>query len=608
MDEPLDKSCRIQWQRSKPHLSAWKGNIGRSIAILAFVFMQATTISVQAQNYERYRPLGPSDLPPSGAAEIPEQKLPPANLDDRILVNCLDAVVIVDHSEKVSLDETIDQLEGLHYEFDRSNSLVFQAGIKGLVDSHLGKPLSLKSLNQLARQIARQYKACGQPIVDIQIPEQRITGGTLHLVIIESKIGEVLIKPDCVFDCVELDRWIDCTREGNYVFESDLQSDLFWVNQNPFRRVSVDFQKGTNSGTTDVIYQSHDVTPIRGYLGMDDTGVQSLNYGRVYAGLMYGNLFNRGGTLSYQYTTDQDFARLKAHSVSYNQPVNRDYSFNTYGSWATVTPVLGGGLIQQGESWQAGIGITRHLERTAKHSQSLSAGIDFKSTNNNLEFSGSQVAASNADLIQLRLGFDDIVRHSQDESTRFKLDMFVGPGSGFTNSNTAAAFDSIRPGAATEYAYARFLGEDTSLIGCDWMLLSRLTGQITSDRLLFSETLGLGGFDTIRGFDQRASNGDSGWIANLEFGPKTIRWGEQDDPHSLRLYSFLDVGNSYIMHARAGEDRYTLAASTGFGLRFNVSDRLTARLDYGFAFKDIDGANRNDRLHLGFTWIPGERP
>ncbi len=577
-------------------------------AVLALLAIAISNTS-QAQNFERYRPLDPSRLPNTTAPEtVPAPDLPAANQDDRLLIDCLQAVVVVDRADKVSLDPRIDDLHGLQYNVAAEDSLVFSDSIRNILHAHIGRPLSLRSLNQLARQISKVYRDGGQPIVDVQIPEQRISGGTLHLVIVESIIGRVLIEPGCVFSCDELDRWIDCTCPGDRVYEDKLQSDLFWVNQNPFRRVKVDFRPGETAGTTDVIYKSHDVMPLRGYIGGDDTGVKSLNYGRLFAGVMYGNLFNRGGQLSYQYTTDQSFQHLHAHSVSYNHAVNRRYSVGAYGSHATVSPMLSGGLSQDGESWQVGVNATRHLIREAQHSRNLTAGIDFKSTNNNLEFAGSTVSASNADLVQLRFGIDDFVRSSVDEYMLLKGEIFAGPGGGLTGAHSTAAFQTLRPGTSTDYVYARFTGEDTSLVGRSWMLLSRLTGQVSSERLLFSETLGLGGYDTIRGFDQRAFNADSGWIANFEFGPRTERWGAEDDIHSRRFFVFTDLGNGYLSNARPGEDAYTFAASAGVGLRFNVSDRLSCRLDYGYGWQDISNSERSNRLHMGFTWIPGERP
>ena len=582
-----------------------KLRLSASIMVVSILILCVS--SAHAQNFQRYKP---QEIParPERKSDIPASDLPAENQDDRALVDRLDAVILVDDSSRILMDESIDSLEGLHLKFSASDSIVHRSDIRKIVNRYLGQPISLRNINHLTRDIIKYYQQCGQPIVDVVVPEQRITGGTLQIVIVETRIGRVMIQPGSVFECQELDRWIACTRPGDRVYESSLQSDLFWLNQNPFRRVSVDFEKGTEPGTTDVYFKSTDVTPLRGYLGADDTGVKSLNYGRVFAGVSYGNAFNRGGILGYQYTTDQEFTRLEAHSANYTQPINRDFSVNSFGSWAGVSPELGGGLNQDGESWQFGLALIHHLIRDPRHSRNLSAGVDFKSTNNNLEFAGSTVVDSNADLVQLRFGFDDLVRYDQDRYQLLRADTYVGPGGGATGAHSAAAFETIRPGTSPDYIYARATAERTALLNGDWLILGRVTGQVASERLLFSETLGLGGFETLRGFDERASNADHGWIANIEFGPKTFRWGCEDDPRTLRPYTFMDLGNGYLSDPLPGEDAYTFAVSTGVGFRYAMSDRLSARLDWGYGFEDFGSGTRNNRFHCGVTWIPGKRP
>ncbi len=465
------------------------------------------------------------------------------------------------------------------------------------------------SILDLAREIHQHYRKCKLPIVDVQIPEQRITGGTMQLVVIESRIDRVRVQRGCYFDCEEVSRWIACTRAGDRVYEPNLENDLLWLNQNPFRRVSVDFQKGSAAGTTDVIYKVSDVRPVRGCMGIDDTGVQSLNYGRFFTGFSYGDLFGRGGILGYQYTTDEEFALLKAHSLSYTQPLSRCYSWQSYGSWAAVSPELPAGLVQDGESWQTGSGLVRHLIRTRDEAANVELGAEFKSTDNNLEFTGSTVAASNADLFQLHLGYDHFKRgRLPDEYARLDMDMFVGPGGGMTGVHSAAAFTSIRPGTSPDYIYGKAGLELSRVVHECWQMVSRLSGQVASERLLFSETLGIGGFDSLRGFDQRAFNADHGWIANFEFGPRTQYWGCEVDQRVLRNYAFMDLANGYLDEPLPGEDASTFAWSTGLGARFQISDRLIARFDYGIGLVDLDNVIRNDRGHFTLTWIPGPRP
>ncbi|SMP69805.1 Hemolysin activation/secretion protein [Neorhodopirellula lusitana] len=560
-----------------------------------------------AQNYEAYKPL----KLPARPGELPEvdakSDLPAPVEDDRVLVQALEAVVIVDHGDKIDKTDAIDSLVGIHYDFEEPDSLVYKHAIRGIVQRAIGQPITLRRINELSRDIIKQYQRCKQPIVDVVIPEQRITGGTLYLVVTETRIGRVMVRSGQHFDCKPASRWIAKTRRGNRLYEPHIENDLFWMNQNPFRRVSVDFDKGTAPGTTDVIYEIEDLCPIRGYMGIDDSGVSTLNYGRFFAGFQYGNFLGHGGILGYQFTTDEEFKLLHAHSVSLDQPLSRDYSLQAYGSWAGVTPMMDSGFAQDGESYQIGGQLIRHLSRDRFHSRNLSAGFDFKSTNNNLEFSGTQVSDSVADLFQFRFGYDSFERVDLDQYRLFRADVFIGPGGGLTGSHSAEAFNTIRPGASPDYVYGRMRYERADVLRKEWMLTTRLTGQASSERLLFSETLGLGGYDTLRGTDSRVYNADHGWIANFEFGPKTYRFGTVENPKTLRGYGFVDMGNGYVDQPMAGEDAYTFAMSTGVGFRFQVSDRVIARFDYGFGIEEIDAAERSDRAHFGVTWIPGRR-
>ena len=575
--------------------------------VVAVALLIAAARSANGQNYERYKPLqlGPS-LQNQGDLAV-DTPLPEPVLDDRVLVESLDAVVIVDSSDKIDTSVAIDELRGIHYRFDAPGSLVRELAFQSIVQNKIGQPITLRAINELNRDIIKLYQRCKQPIVDVLIPEQRITSGTLHIVVIESRIGEVRIQPGCHFDAGETSRWIQCTRRGSRIYEPWIESDLFWMNQSPFRQVGVDLKKGAWPGTTDVVYQVNDMFPLRGYIGFDDSGVETLNFGRFFAGFQYGNFLGRGGTLGYQYTTDEDFHLLHAHSLSWNQPINRRYSLQIYGSFASVSPLLGFGLTQNGESWQIGSTLTRHLIRNRHRQRNFAFGLDFKSTNNNLEFDGTAISDSVADLFELRFGFDDFYRMDIDQYRSCSFTTSIGPGGGMTADNSTSAFNTLRPGSSPDFIYALARYDRADVVASRWLLTSRLTGQISSERLLFSETLGLGGFDTIRGTDQRELNADHGWIANFEFGPKTHRWGCRKNPRSLRSYWFVDMGTGYIDNAQPGEIDSDFVMSTGVGTYLQISDQFTFRFDYGFGVEPVAGPGRDDRAHIGLTWIPGPR-
>ena len=152
-----------------------------------------------------------------------------------------------------------------------------------------------------------------------------------------------------------------------------------------------------------------------------------------------------------------------------------------------------------------------------------------------------------------------------------------------------------------KYERARNLGED-------WQLVFRGEGQISSNRLLYSEMLGFGGFDSIRGYDQRTANGDHGWITSVELGSRPIPIELFGQTGRLRYYWFTDAGEAYIMQPRPGEVADQFMISTGVGLRFALAQNLSFRFDYAHNFKEVPGYDVKQRVHIGLIWQFGPLP
>lgn len=579
----------------------------KKTATMVVIACSLLPTTVWSQNFERYRP---QTIPP---APIEEPDLHPdpdvVTGSDKQLLEQLDAVIVYDDENEVEPQESNKELVGIIDRTMRSSNIVHSAAFREVVRQSIGQPVSLRSLNQLSRDIVDLYRRNKRPIVDVLIPEQKITGGTVQIVVIESHVDRVMVEGGDYFEPLLLTKWIERTRSDGVIYEPWIENDLFWLNQNPFRRVGVDLRPGSLAGTTDVVFEVDDVMPIRGYFGYDDTGVQTLGRERLLAGFIYGNATGNDDTISYQYTTDSEFHRLHAHAATYTLPINRRWTFSTYGSWAGVDPMLGGGLGQDGDSWQVGTELRRHLLKNRLADESVVIGIDFKATDNNLEFGGLNVQNSEADLLQLRLGYQNILRDEYDQYSILRADMFVGPGGGFTSNSNATNFQTIRAGTSPDYIYGRLSYEEAINVGTrgQWQLVGRAVGQIASERLLFSETLGFGGYDTVRGYDQRTLSGDHGWQLNFEFGPHPIDFCHRGASGRLRVYTFTDLGDSYIQNPLPGEQSQEFLASVGVGMRMSIGQDVSLRFDYGHGLTNVPGVT-NDRLHLGLVWQFGPRP
>ncbi|MFG0266573.1 MAG: ShlB/FhaC/HecB family hemolysin secretion/activation protein [Rhodopirellula sp. JB055] len=565
--------------------------------------------SAFAQNFERYRPkvyqpweVGKFDLDLQSETETETPS------SDIVLVDSLEAVILLPSREGVDPHEAFADHQGVHSHIHRSGSLANTPRIQSIIDRHLGLPITLRNLNQLSREIIEVYEKCGQPIVDVQIPEQKITGGTVQIVIVESRIGAIKIKGGCWVDPCLLRQGITRSQVGGRIHESCVAEDLYWLNRSPFRSVGLDVTPGSLDGTSDLIFEVDDVFPMRAYMGYEDTGVEALRLERLYTGLLVGNVFGYDGLLGYQYTADSEFNRLHAHAVSYTVDPSRERGYQLFGSWASAEPALPAPMDQDGEAWQVGTRAFHYTTRNAQFERAWFVGADFKSSNTSVEFGAVNTSDTAADLLQLCLGYNALVRESNGDYARLNTILNYGPDGGFTSQNNAAAFNSLRQNTAPGYAYWRTSLDMRRQFGCHYEGTFRGSGQLSSDRLLFSETLGFGGYDSIRGYDQRVASGDHGWLTSFEFGPTAWTFGSGDCESNVKAYTFADLGQAFIIDSLPGEETEQFLSSVGVGCRVAVGQKGSLRFDYGHGFNDVLGANAGDRVHIGFVSFFGPTP
>ncbi|PNY35426.1 ShlB/FhaC/HecB family hemolysin secretion/activation protein [Rhodopirellula baltica] len=401
--------------------------------------------TAMAQNFERYQPKvyqpwqsGQFDL------ELPTESDVETPSSDVVLVDSLEAVILVPNRDDVDPQAAFTDYEGIHSEIIDASSLANSSRVHRVIEKYLGSAITLRNLNQMTRDIITVYERCGQPIVDVMIPEQKITGGTVQIVITESRIGAIRVAGGCWVDPCLVRKNITCSRVGAHIYESRVSEDLYWLNRSPFRKVGLDVKPGASDGTSDLIFEVQDVFPMRAYTGYEDTGVRALNLERLFAGVLIGNLFGQDGILGYQYTADGDFARLHAHALSYNVDPCREYGLQLFGSWASAVPDLPAPITQDGEAWQVGSRGYHYWTRTSHEERAWYTGVDFKSSNTSVEFGSLNASTTAADLLQLSLGYLALVREDNGDYARLNTSLNYGPDGGFTSQNNAAAFNSLR--------------------------------------------------------------------------------------------------------------------------------------------------------------------
>lgn len=569
--------------------------------ILALLLAGATAPLLRAQDYPKLAPKTPATE--GRVPALPDHTPGKTQGDEgKILLPELHGLVFLS-------DASLLKAEGLSASGIHAEGLpLFQsADFSRALSYYLGKPLSLGDLNRLTKEIVALYRRNNRPVVDVLVPEQNISSGTVQILVIEGRAGKISAEGNRYFSSELLVSKIRL--KGGQPIEADsLLEDVAALNDNPFRQVDLVFSRGQTAGTSDIILRTQDRRPWRFYAGYEDSGNSVTGYDRLIAGANWGNVFGTDHLLNYQLTASPDFSQMVAHSGSYVVPLPGRRQLTVFGSYAKSKPDLHSSLFKlDGSSWQTGVRVRQPLPSSPsrRFSQDLSVGFDFKRSDNDLDFGGLKVFAHSTDVVQAVAAYDASLGDSLG-STGLNLTLAASPG-GLSSGNHDGRFSEARAYASSNYVYGRLSLERRFVLPVGFLWVSRGTAQLSDANLLGSEQLGFGGYDTLRGYEEREANGDKGWLVSNELHAPMWRFsaklGSQALPSRLNSFAFWDYGQAGTHTLLAGEDPHITMSSVGIGLRFSLSTYLQLRADYGWQLQDsgVSSSKRNSRGHLGVT-------
>jgi len=527
---------------------------------------------------------------------------------EELLVNQLLGVVLLPRPGDVRPDGW-PGVEGVWHDFDR-----FPPQVGRVLQSYIGRPVSLSSLDQMVRDVIVAYRDGDRPVVDVLLPEQDITSGVVQLVVIESKLGRVRVE-GVDADTEEFIRGQMRVKRGEVIRASDVLRDLSWVNRSPYRKIDLVYAPGLEFGTTDMILKSYQTRANWFYLGYEDSGSPFLGEDRFIFGFNMGDVFGPNRSLSYQYTGDLDFEHVRASTVVYTQGLPWRHWVTVLASYVGIESDLipvgdGAFLTSDGENYQISGRYAIPLDGTVNRQREMDIGFDFKSNESNLEFIDVLSAddlllfGSRVEIFQFSLGYKETIQH-QRGVTQFDIRGVWSPG-GLSPHNSDEVFATTRAFSEADYFYAVANLEHQRRLRDDWSSRFKIQGQVANKNLQPSEQIGAGGYDSVRGYNQRVASGDHGFVTTLEIYTPELSFGRifdwENETDSLRFLGFFDAANLSEKDPLPLAASYRHLGSVGLGLRYNYSDWFRFRLDYGYpVFTQNVVTDTSGRFHIGAT-------
>lgn len=437
----------------------------------------------------------------------------------------------------------------------------------------------------------------------VSIPSQNIAESqVLFLKIDEYMLGNVCVRGTKYFNERKLVNSLSLKPDEPISMKS-LSRDLQWVNRNPFRQVDAVFLPTDQKEILDLELLTEDRFPLRAFSGVDNTGIPESGRTHWYFGFNWGNVFGLGHLFTYQFTMGYDIGKFWANTLQYTAPLSWKHTLMIYGGFSRIAADLDeSGMKTRGYSGQAS--LRYEIPFRTSFLQELIWGFDYKRTNTNLRQFGELFFDKSVNLTQLMLGYNLGYENLYLELSS-TWEIFYSPGK-WLSDQSDERYRELRMGARNDYVYGRahlrieyFMSRFFS-----WNFLFR--GQLSSANLLSSEQFGLGGFSTVRGYNEREVNVDNAFLATGEFKTKPIGLlnllsSNIDD--QLILLAFVDYAYGRNHELFLGEKKNNNLLGVGPGCRYFIIPNLTARIDLGY--KIFEPEENEDsgrwRFYFGIT-------
>ncbi len=472
------------------------------------------------------------------------------------------------------------------------------AAFRAILSRYVGQPLSYRLISAIETDITQFYRDNGRSLVNVTVPPQEITGGVLQVnvntFVLETTRVEGAPTPAQGFVGSQIR-----LKPGQEVDTDRLLDDVNWLNQNPFRHVSVVFEPGAVPDSTRLILQVTSGRPWSAYLGASNSGTRDTGEYRVFAGFNASALPWQDHQLSYQFTGSPDnLGRFDlwdsgthkgylSHALTYFIPLTFENGFRTkltLGASHISSYSVPGGVFTAGtETNVANVELAFPLPRTSG-TIALVPEIylqgEFNDYGRTQYFAGIALPQEKSRLLHGVLG-----ARAGMNGTLFgkKMRGSADIGLVYGREDTDGADRQSYMLAKLSVSQEVFLDKDRSV-------KVRLSGQTSGDELHPLEQMALGGDGTVRGYPVNGVSASTAVAASIQYNFAASSFKSGDKDGTFRPHVFADMG---FADQTATTDVARLA-SVGIGAEFGLGEDLVGTLDLSNALNDAGNTDSGD--------------
>lgn len=480
-------------------------------------------------------------------------------------------------------------------------TLLTPSELQSITAAYEGKELSIKTMQKIADLISDEYRKKGYATSRAYLPPQTIKDGLLIIRVIEGKVGGLEFKGNRYFKTSALEKKVMLNQNGYFDY-SALQKSLVYINQHPDRKAKATLAPGKEPGTTDVIIEVEDRLPFHAGFEYDNYGSRYIGKNRYSLVLEHNNMlgFDDKAYFKLQYS---DSSRLQLQQFRYLFPITQSNEIGFY--FLNSKLELGKEfevLEAEGKAQIFGLFLNQWLLNTDTLDLRCNIGFDYKNIKNYLL--GSE---SSRDKIRVLKGGLDVDLTDVLGRNILTTELDIGLPD-FMGGMSAKDSGASRAGAGGKFVKGVFNYFRLQQLPFSTTLLWKNSAQFTNYTLPAAEQFQIGGAISVRGYPPAEFGGDSGFYTAPELSlpiyglskELTVPFNKEKLYDSLRFVLFYDWATTYLNTLQAGEEKRQTLKGYGFGLRFNLRDNLSFRVEVGYPTgkKASDGDSAHPWIEL----------
>ena len=486
------------------------------------------------------------------------------------------------------------------------NHVLMPAAIERAVYPFLGPKKTIDTVKQAADALEKVYKAAGYGAIYVDIPEQEVADGIVRLKVTEGKLEEVHVRGERYFSGRQILAGLPALEIGRTPNLPDLQKELATLNaRTPDRSLTPVLKAGSEPGSLDVDVDVKDTLPLHGSLQYDDRHTADTTPNRATAALSYDNLWQRQDSLGLQYqiapAKPSDAEVFSANYLGHVDPLVGQFALSYIHTSSNALALGTLGVLGKGSIY--GAHWIDPLPVGAPGSQSINAGADYKDVLTSvLPQSNASTSSNAAGAVTTKVNYINwsAVYSGNWYPGKESYSLTTGLNFGVRSVlNSESEFENARYNAHPDYLYLRLGFIATEALPLGLSVMQRVSAQWADSPLVNNEQFSLGGVDTVRGYLEAETLGDSGLAGTFEIHSLPVGSHAGAILSPLYGFVFVDGGVATLVDPLPAQRVNVTLWSTGAGVRLESPRGFTGSVDY--ALPGRDGVRtRRDQSRIDF--------